>query len=660
MSEIRVAVKKDHLEKLAATKKPILAIAELIWNSLDADATHVTVNLEQNKMGGIQEIHVVDDGHGIHVDEATAAFGNLGGSWKPTSGKSKLKGRLLHGRAGKGRFRAFSLGSQVVWKTRFAWNTSIDEYTITGTGDDLSTFVTTDPQSVQSNAHGTEVVISDLRKPFPSLMTQSAVLELTSLFALYLTQYTDVKVVYNGEQLDPTLIQRSVKSLDLGKLDFSNGESSQAILTVVEWSTDVERSLFLCDAEGFVLEKVPVGVQVPGFSFTAYLRSAKLRELIEGHTPLILTELDPDLGVFLEVARRELKNYFRKKSADEAAHLVEQWKKEAVYPYEGDPANPLEQVERQVFDVLALSVNEYLPEFEESQTKAKRLQFRLLRQALEESPGSVQRIIGEVLELPRRKQEELADLLERTSLAAIINASKVVADRLDFLRALEILLYQYKDHLKERSQLHKLLETRTWIFGEEFSLMVSNRSLTEVLRKHIKILGRDQLCSEPVRREDGSIGLVDLMLSRSMKHSAVNQREHLIVELKKPSRKIDNEAYNQVEGYAVAVATDERFKDTNTRWVFWAISNDLDVSIARRARQKDKPPGLIYEASDMPLTIWVKRWGEIMEDCQSRLEFFKENLQYSPDDESALERLRMIHEGLLLPSKREVESPAQD
>ena len=77
-----------------------------------------------------------------------------------------------------------------------------------------------------------------------------------------------------------------------------------------------------------------------------------------------------------------------------------------------------------------------------------------------------------MLNLPERKLQELAKLLEDADLANIIGASKLVADRLKFLHGLEALLFtpDMKMHLKERSQLHRLLAENTWAFGEEFQL----------------------------------------------------------------------------------------------------------------------------------------------------------------------------------------------
>jgi len=95
------------------------------------------------------------------------------------------------------------------------------------------------------------------------------------------------------------------------------------------------------------------------------------------------------------------------------------------------------------------------------------LTFNLLRYAIETNPASVHSILEEVVGLPKDKQDEFAALLQRTSLTAMINASKIVADRLEFLKGLEFLLYdeKMKAALLERSQLHKLVSRNTWIFA---------------------------------------------------------------------------------------------------------------------------------------------------------------------------------------------------
>ena len=95
MTKIAVSVKRDHIEALAATKRPIVSLAELIWNGLDADADKVSVRFDENALGGLERIRVADNGGGIAYAEAQLLFGSLGGSWKSQKGRT-AKGRSLH------------------------------------------------------------------------------------------------------------------------------------------------------------------------------------------------------------------------------------------------------------------------------------------------------------------------------------------------------------------------------------------------------------------------------------------------------------------------------------------------------------------------------------------------------------------------------------
>jgi hypothetical protein len=644
MKTIAVQVQGDHLETLTRTRAPVDAVAELIWNSLDADATLVRVHLDWNPLGGLKAIRVSDNGQGLVYDEAIAGFEKLGGSWKKGAGRTRGKGRLLHGKHGKGRFRAFALGDTVEWKTWYADDAAVFAYRIIGRRSSLAIFEVGDVNKV-IGVPGTEVAVTDLPKDFPSLRADSAVETLSEQFALYLRQYSDVTISYDGIRVDPSAVESRVNDYDLPPVQLDEGREVKAVLTVIEWRTPNRRALFLCDAAGFTLHEMAPGIQAPGFSFTAYLKSDYVREL-EAEGAFMLEELHPGLKKLLAPAKDQLRAHFRQRAAEAAGALVEEWKRQEVYPYRGEPHDVIEEVERKVFDVVALNVNEYLPDFDIANPKSKRLAFGLLKEAIGSNPSALQKILGDVLELPKDKQEELAELLQRTSLEAIINASKVVADRLNFLAGIELLVFEEpsKSALLERRQLHRILADHTWIFGEEFNLSVDDRSLTAVLEAHLKLLGREAGGSlEPVLREDGTKGIVDLMLSRLVPQPRASEREHLVVELKAPKVDIDNAAVNQLQSYAEAVAEDERFRDTKTTWIFWAVSNQVKESVRKMARQPNRPEGLYYEDGDQRYTIWVKTWGQLIQECKGRLQFFQDHLKYAADNESALAYLRAAH-----------------
>ena len=409
MKKLTVKVEGDHLRTLSHAKKPILAVAELIWNGLDADAQEVTVLLEENSLRGLERIRVIDNGHGLAYDDALVDFSSLGGSWKRRRPRSKGKGRLLHGRMGKGRFRAFFLGSMVTWQTAYSDNGGTKQYRIIGRSDDPAHYLVSDPVSSQSRP-GTEVLIENIHKNFTSLRGEDAALEIASTFALYLHQYPDVTLKYDGHVVTTEHLQRGVVDFNIQGGQGQDGTTVEAVLTVIEWNQPMERSLYFCDSGGFSLAEIPVGIHAPGFNFSAYLKSDYIRDLDEEGV-LELEELHPGIKKLLDPARDRLREYFRKRASEQASEIVRKWKDEKVYPYHEEPKTPVDQAEREVFDVCALNIHSYLPGFDEGSQKSRYLALRLLRTALETGPSAVQTILTEVLDLPPQKQSRLCGTL---------------------------------------------------------------------------------------------------------------------------------------------------------------------------------------------------------------------------------------------------------
>ncbi|MFF3343136.1 ATP-binding protein [Streptomyces flavidovirens] len=76
---IPVEVRPDFIEKVARRTDPLGAVEELVWNSLDADATEVRVDLEYDDLGGVSAVVVTDNGHGIPASSVETAFKGMGG-----------------------------------------------------------------------------------------------------------------------------------------------------------------------------------------------------------------------------------------------------------------------------------------------------------------------------------------------------------------------------------------------------------------------------------------------------------------------------------------------------------------------------------------------------------------------------------------------------
>ena len=232
--------------------------------------------------------------------------------------------------------------------------------------------------------------------------------------------------------------------------------------------------------------------------------------------------------------------------------------------------------------------------------------FSLKLFTIHENPESTQKIITEVLNLKQSEQNDLANLLEKSPLSSIINASKRIANRLDSLKGLHNLVFDKdtKKHLLERDQLHKILEEEPWIFDENFALSASEEKLEEVLRSHIGVLRPKKDGTTTVEVGDGQSGRIDLMLNRAISLRE-GERDYLVVELKRPSKKIDENVITQVKRYAQAVSEDERFHGIKARWKFVAVSNEMNKYAKSDSSQPNRPQGLIWESEDSMVSVWV-------------------------------------------------------
>jgi hypothetical protein len=302
--------------------------------------------------------------------------------------------------------------------------------------------------------------------------------ELSEIFAIYLQNYRDVQIRIAGEPIDPAKAIAASWEETLSPIIDEEGSEHPASLEIIEWRRQTKRALYLCNEQGFPLSQVEARFHVGDFHFSAYLKSSFINAL-ESDNRLDLAEMVPELARAVEEARDRIKAIFRSRTAERAKRVVDEWKTRKVYPYEGDAQSHIETAERQIFDIVAVTVQEAAPDFGESSHQQLALHLRMLRHAIERSPTELQKILDEVLRLPKRKQKELAQLLDQTNLSGIISAASLVADRLKFLHGLNIILFDHetRDRLKERTQLHKILEQNTWVFGEEYNLWASDKGL---------------------------------------------------------------------------------------------------------------------------------------------------------------------------------------
>ena len=627
---ITVGIAEDAIEKIS--KAPAdRVVEELIWNSIDAEATKIEIKLGWNMMGGIDEVRVSDNGHGIDYAQAELIFQQIGGSPKRLARRSPTLDRPYHGKEGEGRYKAFALGRKVEWHSRTATNGQVQAFTVEIRSDQLRSARIDQPVPC-GGERGCDVVISDLRDGGGDLKSRSLKDDLVNRLAPYLIANKDVQIIYDGMRLD---VEEAVLSKETLQVKVQASENTPALsgsLRVIEWKKRRNPALFLCDEDGIALDETKPGLKEHRFSFTAYLCSRLLRDLHEENT-LGLGDMEPRLHLLKEASKAQMKAYFRKRLAQEAATVAQRARKEGTYPYPQPATSAVERAERQVFDICAATVHQYLPDYDTADKETRRFTYRLLREALEQNSGNVGVIFKEVLKLTEEQQADLVYLLQKTSFGSIIHASKTIADRLAFINGLEQILHEktIRKHIKERKQLQRILVEELWLFGDEFALGADDVSLRTVLKEHLQIIGHDEAEGAPAASDTEDLtDIPDLVLWRQFLRGRADQFENLVIELKRPTVRISLDEIQQVQRYAGKIMNNRYFDKQKTHWIFMVVSDEIAGDAVEEVNQRDRKQGHVTRGRNHD--VYVRRWSEVIHEAKLRLNFLKEHLDLAVEN----------------------------
>jgi len=654
MSELVLQASDDLVARLAHEGDPVRAVVELVWNAIDGEAHTVTVRLERDAaLEAIVAVAVEDDGHGITSDEVEATFGRIGDSWKKRSERSKNGVRILHGKLGEGRLRAFALGSRVVWVSRSV-NTAGELQNVTISGNRGSRHVFRWDATTAASPSGTGTTVTahnDEQRSLSALEADGAIAALRSHFAPVLLNEEGLAVRFDGAALDP-----AQEILHDTQLDFPFGEADvyHGRLRIIEWRSGKHRALYFGpDEQHFVYEEP--GNDIEGqYPYSAYVTWDGLD--VERVGVLGLGDLAPEpVSDLRHSVRQAIREHFARRRRERRREQVQDWKATGVYPYQGDPATEPEQAERAVFDVVSGAL---APHISKHNKAGARLTLTLLRDAIRHDPDKLTVILHEVVALSEADRDTLTQLLSETTLSAIIKSANLIASRHKFLAGLEHLLFDPGDSptVGERDHLHRILERELWIFGEAYHLMSSERGLTELLRTHLRLEGLPAKDAHPVTRWDGKTGRVDLHLAA--KYQEHDRVRHLVVELKAPNITVGRKELDQVEDYGNAILSGPQFSSSTAHWDLILVATSLDDIAQNRIQADDFELGRFWGPTPKPgqpqVTAYVRRWRDVIDENKRRLDFVTSALQHDPTISEGLEYVREKYADLLPPSFAEL------
>lgn len=146
----------DHLG-IQMYQSPVAAIAELVANAWDADATRVSISLPPS-INPFAEIVISDDGIGMKFSECQDRFLNVGRARRGSAGteRSPSKQRRILGRKGIGKFAGFGIAQVIQVETVSQENGERTVFEM-----DINKIRTDDYVSV----NGTEIAVIDYNGP---------------------------------------------------------------------------------------------------------------------------------------------------------------------------------------------------------------------------------------------------------------------------------------------------------------------------------------------------------------------------------------------------------------------------------------------------------------------------------------------------------------
>ncbi|WP_227489492.1 ATP-binding protein [Nocardioides kribbensis] len=697
-----VTVTPEHLRQLRRT--PVTGLLELVKNSLDADAAHVSVTYELEPMERVGAVVITDDGNGMTYEDVGRYFQPLGRSWKQRLASTTPSGRPFFGRRGRGRFTAFAIGEQVRWESwavPAAGSTTSPaeadaapqcERVIVDWHVDSNTFAVArepapegmpshnladavfgvDERSESRPRTGTLVTVSGIGVKGQQVRSSKARSAVTEALAEYLWRHSQVSVSVDGEAVDPAQVQVDTTPLKVdlsgvvellrtsepmgspmlvgGETGKGPGEevsgrssvSTEAALVVTEWEHNVLASVGLARLDGTFVALVPVRVPAAGIAYSAKV----VWDGADAVGGLLATgDMSPVVVEFNRVVRTRLRDFLAVRADEARALLLATWRDEGSYPYTAPARDDAEEAERDLFDIVAVTA---APAVKGSDAAGRTFAFQLLRQALRTDGDELQRVLEQVLGLSGEDLAGLDELLTKSSLPAMIAIGKTATDRIGFCAWLKTVLNDdaWVRSLTERGGLQDIIERNAWIFGDDWQTVVADRGLAAGLHR-LREEGLPGVGpAETVRDANGRIVRVDLLLSRA--REAFGRRQHLVVELKRPSQLLRKQELDQLENYVTTVVDNSQFNDGAIDWTFLLVGRETDGYVNRRRTSDDRPAGVVDRKrleNGATYQVVVRPWSEILREAESRLRFLSVHLPDFPDKDEVA-RLSQAHTDL--------------
>lgn len=343
-----------------------------------------------------------------------------------------------------------------------------------------------------------------------------------------------------------------------------------------------------------------------------------------------------------ELIKEQIDNFFRETNIKYKS-FIERLSKDPNYPY-----NSLKTDDRPSLEVNVFNHTAYLLEMEqkliENNNSARKTIYPMVKRIIEN--GDTEFLVNKVVRLTDDSRRRFCELIDSTDLDDVISFSSSVAKHQQFLDFLHELCYgDISKWLKERSQLHKIIEKQLWIFGEEYNESTKLWS-DKSLEKNLESLHKKYFSYEPTEEDENLIqeaqardkDITDLFFYNKKKLG--NGREEvLIVELKAPSCAIAEKEIQQIEKYRYDIISSPAYPHNKVCYKIILVSSRItpraQVQIdAARSNKYEATPFLFsdYTKDGKDIKLYIMSWSELISENRKKLSYLSDSLSVKAED----------------------------
>jgi len=633
---------------LTKYKNTFHALCELVTNSIQAKSTEIKLEVDYAKGNSItaspiKSITLTDNGHGVAYSDFERKILEVGTTVKADG-------------QGIGRFGALQIGSKVEIET-IAYDKSINKFTRVFLPIDAEEFKQRGLKDIDFEL--TEEIYNTAKNPYYSVTIknlyhckQEKIPKKNKVVSELLQDNINLALFekYPYEIFNNT-VSFSVNGKTLQRKDFIYDDPIIKKLDYTDVKGNKTKINFYFYNTKLLPPKVKVFLQVDNngiktvaheYSYTSDWHSSDSGSwFIYVESSLFSLDLfrnidfedmgDEEMGRLKNFIKGVINDFFvkiNKRFQNFATKLSD----DIFNPHKnGKPASESQVI---LFQKAAFIVEDQYKLLEKD-NKIRGLIYPLIDKAL--SDGNIQGIFDKILKSDKATILKFHELLEKTDLENVVHFASQVAIHSEFLDFLHELVYgNVSDVLRERSQLHKIVEKQLWIFGEQYNgtpALWSDKKIGNILNE----IRKQHLVYSPTKEDENLIELTnkgqnditDLFFT-SEKLTDDGSKEFMIVELKSPKCSIGQKEINQIDRYAFTIEKHDGLPSDKVKYKLILISsklNDFAKSKMESSFEKHRIPFLHEKKTKKNIEIYILSWTELIESNRRKLSYLSKQLK---------------------------------